>query len=271
MNKISYILVVFLIASCSTFSGKEKDKQANIYFSYGTDFLAEGKYSQAIKNFLQSMTLNHKNSKLHNNLGMAYFFKKKFKKAEAHFLESLEINENNDARNNLASLYMLENKINKSEKLYRLILNDITYAEQYRVLYNLSLIEKKRGNIKKMEKYLLNSIKENSNYCPSYYEMSKLYLKKKNNKKRLKYLANSLVGHCYKNPKIHFELAQLYFKMSDIKASYFKFNDVVKKFPNSKYALWSTRKKKRIKTMYPNEVLGLNVDKKIKINQSDKL
>ena len=110
MTRVFSLGVCLLALACSSHSRPSKEeKKAQIYYSQGTRNLVKKNYTNALKYLLLAYELSPEDSHIHNNLGMAYHFKGKPKKAIKHLERAVELDQNNtDARNNLAGLTFAE-------------------------------------------------------------------------------------------------------------------------------------------------------------------
>jgi len=235
---MKYIIILLFLFSCSSQNkGNQNLKLANIYYSKGTSELQKKNYTQAIINLKKANKLDINNSKILNNLGLAYLFKGLSKKAISYFFKSIKSDKkNNDAKINLAGAYFKTGKFKEAKLIYKKISKIIDYPHNYRTFYNLALIEKHYNRSKTYKNYLLLSIKENSNYCPTHYELSNYYKSTYQYKKALSESLKSSKGVCYQNPAPFVQQGVLYKIINNSKMAYNKFSHVIKKFPNSKYS-----------------------------------
>ena len=132
-------------------------------------------YTLALDQLLKAAEFSPNDSKVHNNLGMAYFFKEKPQEAIHHLKKSIKLNsKNTDALNNLASIYKTQKKIKLAQQLYEKALKDLLYTSQFRVHYNLALIRLEKGQTVKAVEHLKKSVELNNNYCPAYFKLGQI-------------------------------------------------------------------------------------------------
>src|SRR5690606_15241113 len=107
-----FILAIWLVTGCSSQSiEKPNEKKADLYYGQGTTDLYAKNYTQALKNLLKADELTPNNSKIQNNLGMAYYFKEQEKLALFHLTRAAEIDPTNtDAKMNIATIYFNSGK-----------------------------------------------------------------------------------------------------------------------------------------------------------------
>lgn len=243
-NILLFLLMVF--SGCSLFSNQEKniqDKKADIHFAHGTYSLKNKNYIEALDKLITADSLRPNDSKILNNLGMAYYFRKDTTSAIAKIKKSLEVDpKNSDARNNLGTIYFNLGKYKLAQQQYEAILTDLVYQGQFRVLYNLALIYFKRGDSLNANQYLEKSLAENPSYCPSYFLKARIFEEARNLEEAYKHYRKAYGGVCYKQPVPHFKAGEVLTKMGKYEQAVAKYNDIVEMFPNTKHAVKATEK-----------------------------
>jgi Tfp pilus assembly protein PilF len=238
-NFVTCITMIFLLASCATGSPKksEKEKKAELFYSYGTSNLVNKKYTEALTNLMQAAKYDPSDSKIQNNLGMAYYFKKDKKSAIRHIRRAIKLDENNnDAKVNIASIYYNDENYRAAKKYYQLVKKSLTYKNQFRVSYNLGLIEFKMGNSKKALENLDEALSENEDYCPAHFLRGRIYEVKRDYKNAYDSYRKSYHGPCYNNPAPHFKAAVMLTKNGDYLKARLKFNEIMERFSTSTYS-----------------------------------
>ena len=234
------ILALTILTSCSSEGIKDKSprtKKAELYYSQGTSLLIKRKYTEALDHLIKADQLTPSNSKVKNNLAMAYYFKNKTKMAIDILKQSIELNsKNSDAKVNLGSIYMQLNQLNKAKSVYQEILRDLVYKHQYRTYYNLALIALKEEKHLEAQKHLYLSLKEKNDYCPSLFQLGILEKEKGNHLEALKHFRESTKSTCTNDPRPHFEIAESLLKLRRVFESKTKYKDIIKQFPNTIYA-----------------------------------
>jgi tetratricopeptide (TPR) repeat protein len=154
---------------------------AEIYNHTGMSYLKKMDYEQATGTFELSTKFNSKSDVAWNNLGYAYFFSKKFKKALAALERALELNPDYTQAqvNHNLTMRMLKGQLNptafelfeQSEKLPDLegkidnykkaIQIDTSYAEAYN---NLAVAYYQAGHADSAAIFLRKAVKLNSHY-----------------------------------------------------------------------------------------------------------
>lgn len=245
------VLGLFMLASCATRQSELKQKQAGIYFGAGTQSLMERQYTDALKNLLKANELDPDNAEILNNLGMAYYFKGERDMAIKYLNQSLEIDENNsDAKLNLASIHYKDGDIESAEKIYKQVLKDLTYDKQARTLYNLGVIElQNKKNTVGAENYFKKSIKEDDNYCPSYYQLGLIQYKRRQFNSALRNFKEAAMGTCYDAPAPHYYQAMTLVELRRYEEARIKLDEIDTRFKKSVYAV-----KARTKAIELNDI-----------------
>ena len=248
-------LCLFMMASCASRKNQLEMKQAEIYFGAGTQSLMDRQYTEALKNLLKANELDPNNTEVLNNLGMAYFFKGERDMAIRHLKQALEVDENNsDAKLNLASIYFKDGNVNEAEKVYKQVLKDLTYDKQARTLYNLGIIElQNRRNMVSAENYFKKSIKEDDNYCPSYYQLGMIQYSRKQYNSALRSFKEAGMGTCYDTPAPHYYQALSLIELRRYDEARIKLDEIDTRFKKTVFAV-----KARTKAIELNDIESRN-------------
>src|SRR5665647_1123166 len=219
---------LLILSSCASKKDSLNQKQANLYFGAGTQSLIDQKYTDALASLLKANELDPDNSQILNNLGMAYYFKGERDLAVTNLNQALKIDEkNSDARVNLASIYYKDGNYDQAEKIYKVVLQDLTYDKQARTLYNLGVMQLQvRKNMASAENYFLKSIKEDENYCPSHFQMGIIHYKQGSFNKALRNFKNASLGTCYESPASHYYQALTLTELHRYEDAHLKFAEI---------------------------------------------
>jgi type IV pilus assembly protein PilF len=236
------LFLSILIFSCSSTEKNEKENQADLLYSMGTNNLISKNYTLALSNLLQAYEIMPDRSDINNNLGMAYYFKGEKETAKRIVQRALELDpKNSDARSNLASFYMDDKKYEEAKKLYELVLKDLTYNKLSLTYFNLGKIELAQNNFDRAQNYFVKSLKEDENSCASSYHLGLISFKKRDYKTAAKHFKQSYYGPCYNNELPVYYHAIALEKMGDPEGSRLKFREIIERFPRSQYAQKSMR------------------------------
>jgi len=223
--------------SCSSNSDK-KNQRAELYFNSGTQSLMDKDYTMALTSLLKANQLSPKNSSILTNLGMAYYFKGEKDLAIQTLKKALELDsENADSKVNLASIYYHDKNYALAEKLYKQVLKNLTYDKQARTYYNLGLIEHEtKRDLLQAEKYYKLSIKEDENYCPSYFQLGIIQFTQKKFNTALKSFREAGSGTCYEAPAPHYHQGLTLIALRKFDEARLKFDEIESRFKKSPYA-----------------------------------
>ena len=242
---------------------KITSKKTDLYYGHGTDHLLSKNYSKALEYLLKANELSPKNSKILNNLGMAYYFKGQTKTAIQILKSAINANEkNSDARNNLASIYFNLGEYELAKEQYHIIEKNLIYTHQYRTHYNLSLIYEKQNNFTEMVRRLEKSVNDRPEYCPAHIKLGQHYLKNEQLSKAVKSFKQGSQGTCYKYPNSTYLLAFTWEKMADTDKASDKYLEVISTFPNTEF---SKLAKNRLENLIKKEPI---LDLKLKKNNT---
>ncbi len=242
--------LAILVSACSSKAKKNKH-QSELYFGAGTQSLMSQDFTDALTNLLKANELDPNNPGILTNLGMAYYFKGERDLAVKTLKRSIELDEDNsDAKVNLASIYFKDGDYNNAEKIYKSVLKNLTYDKQARTLYNLGAIEIQRKNVAAAEKYFIKSVKEEGNYCPSYFQLGLIHYDRKQFNTALKNFKEASTGTCYESsPAAHYHQALALTGLKRFNEARMKYDEIDVRFKTTEYA-----RKARLKMMELNEI-----------------
>jgi type IV pilus assembly protein PilF len=250
----SYGLILtglLLLSSCSSREKKIRETQADLYFSTGTQSLVSQEYTQALTALLKANELRPGNDEILNNLGMAYYFKGQKQQALKFLKEALSVNkDNSDVKVNLASIYFRDGDYQKAEALYKKVLEDLTYDKQARTYYNLGAIALQgKKDVALAQSYFKKSIKEDDNYCPSYFQLGLISFNRRQFNSALKSFKEASLGTCVDSPAPHYYQGLTYIELKRFNEARMKFDEIDTKFKKSAFAV-----KARTKMMEVNDI-----------------
>lgn len=251
--KFLLIILSVILASCASQKDIEKtptQKKAMIYYSEGTQQLINQEYTKALKNLLEANKLLPNDSKITNNLGMAFFFKGNKQRAVSYIKKSIELDKTNtDARINLATIHMNMGELGLAEVQYKEILKDLIYEGQFKTYYNLGILNLKRGQKHQAINYFKQSINTFENYCPSHFELGKIAMDSGSYEKALQYFKDAGMGVCYNNPEPIYMQSLALIKLGQYSKAQDKLEAILGRFEKSKYAVMARKKLSLIREM----------------------
>lgn len=233
-------LLVLTISSCSSNQLKEQtpeQKKADVYYGQGTNELVKKNYAQALAYLTKAKELNPKDTKIRNNLGMAYYFRDQHELAEKELKEAISLDEkNSDARVNLGSIYMEKNRLKDARIQFEAALTDLTFPNQYRNYYNLGLLSLREGDRREAFEYLAKSIKEKLDYCPAHFKLGEMYAEEFRYKQALDAFKESGKGTCVSDPAPQYQQALALVNLNRPIEAKRKFQEVMEKYSSTRYA-----------------------------------
>lgn len=243
-------LIALSFTACSSNQLKEQtadEKKAEVYYTRGTTELVNKNYAQALTFLTKAKELNPKDSKVRNNLGMAYFFREQIALAETELKEAIDLDpKNSDARLNLGSLYLSKNMLKEARVQFQKAEQDLTFANQFRNYYNIAVLSLKEGDRKSAYDYLAKSIKEKEDYCLAHYKLGELQAEEYRFKEALNSFLESGKGTCVSEPAPHYQQALALLNLNRSFEAKRKFQEVVEKFASTRFGTMAAVQLKKI-------------------------
>lgn len=243
-------LLVLSVSSCSNNQLKDQtpdEKKAEVYYGQGTTELVRKNYAQALGYLTKAKELNSKDSKIRNNLGMAYYFRDQHELAEQELKAAISIDsKNSDAHLNLGSLYMEKNRLKDARVQFEYALSDLTFPNQYRNFYNLGILSLKEGDRREAFENLAKSIKEKLDYCPAHYKLGEMYAEEFRYKQALDAFKESGKGTCVSDPAPQYQQAMMLVNLNRPTEAKRKFQEVMEKFSSTRFGTMASIQIKKI-------------------------
>ena len=261
MKLIIGLFFIFSLLGCSTNKQKKITlRKAELYYGHGTENLISRNYTKALEFLLKANELDPDNSKIINNMAMAYYFKKQRNTAINLLKKAIKLDpKNSDAKNNLASIYVDSNMLQEAKDLYKQVQKDLIYSHQYRTFYNLAVIAEKENRLNQMISYLEKSIKEREDYCPSHLKLGKFYLSQRKYSKAIKNFREGSNGLCYKYPNSTYYLGYTWEQLSESQKAVNKYMELISSFPKSDFSKMATLRLEKLTKNDP--ILDLRLKK----------
>lgn len=242
--KLSFAFLGFtflLISACSSTSDispqSPSEKKAEVYYTQGTTELVQKNYGQALIYLTKAKELNPKDSKIRNNLGMAYYFRDQMALAEEELKEAISLDrKNTDARLNLGSLYMGKNRLKEARTHFEQVALDLTFPNQFRNYYNLAILSLKEGDRKQAFEMLAKSVKEKDDYCAAHFKLGELYSEEYRFQLALASFREASKGTCISEPAPFYQQALALLNLNRIDDAKKVFKDIAEKFPTTRYS-----------------------------------
>ncbi len=173
-------LAVFTLWGCVTGPTAKDIKQAEISYDLGVNEMREGRVTEALKNFLESVNHNPEFAEAHNGLGLAHHLLGNHEKALAHFAKALELKPDySEVMNNMARVYIGQNRYRLAIPLLRRALEDVFLKERYLAESNLGWSLFQIGEEEEGFKRVRNAVAQNERYCVGYEYLGLMYKARK--------------------------------------------------------------------------------------------
>jgi Tfp pilus assembly protein PilF len=245
--KSVFFIALALAFGCASNQKKQQAKLSEMHYGYGTDALMNKNYTEAITHLLKASELEPENSGIHNNLGMAYYFKGDLSMAEEHIQRAIKLDKKNtDALSNLGSLKFEKGDMVTAERLYKECLKDLTYEKTPRIYFNLSLVEMRKGNAAQIEAYLRMALKEDESYCPAWFQMGQIEYKQRQLKTALKSFRQAGMGTCANDPAPLYWQGVVMAELGDFIGARMKLDEVETRFARTSYGAMAREKISRL-------------------------
>jgi tetratricopeptide (TPR) repeat protein len=247
--------LIFVVMACSSTASKKKLNQSKIYFGAGTQSLMSQDYTDALANLMKANELDPENPGIITNLAMAYYFKGERNMAIKLLKKSIDLKEDNsDAKLNLASIYFHDGDLKSAEKFYKLVLKDLTYDKQARTLYNLGILENRKNNQVAAMNYFKKSIKEDSSYCPSYYQIGLIKYQQKQYSASLSNFRDAAMGTCMESAGAHYYQGLSLLGLKRYMEAQMKFDEIDARFKTSEFAAKARKKMTELVEIQKNDI-----------------
>lgn len=250
INALFALCAIVFLCSCSSNELKDispEEKKADVYYSRGTNDLVNKNYAQALTFLLQAKELSPKDSKIRNNLGMAYYFREQLTLAEQELKEAVDLDpKNSDARLNLGNLYMAKNLLKEARAQFEKVEQDLVFPNQFRNFYNIALLNLKEGDRRAAFIYLAKSIKEKEDYCQAHFKLGELYSEEYKYSQALSSFRESGKGTCVSEPAPHYQQAMTLLNLNKQTEAKIKFKEIAEKFPATRFGTLANVQIKKI-------------------------
>ncbi|MFK8136847.1 MAG: tetratricopeptide repeat protein [Bdellovibrionales bacterium] len=181
--------LLLLLALTITFSAcgtkKKQDVKLNkhrafLHAQMGDAHLANRKYPEALKEYLNANRLDPQDEKILNSLAIAYYRRGRPDKAKSILKNLLKKHKNyTEAKINLGRILVETGEYDKSIEIFKTAADDLTYPhpEKYHTNYGLAYFQ--LNQFEDANKQFALAIQSNRNYCPalSSYARSQYFLK----------------------------------------------------------------------------------------------
>ena len=230
------VIVVLILAACSSGELSREERKAQILYSQGTYELMQKNFTEAINHLDKANELTPHDSKILNNLAMAYYFKKQPALALDYLDQSLKADpQNQDTRSNIATIYLEQGKYDQALAQYQIVLKDIKYDRQYVTHYNLAKLALAQNKMGQAIQELKLSLEEKDDYCPANFTLGQLYAQEHRYQQALESFKKSTRGECINNTEGHYQQALMEIELKNYPAARSKLRDIIEHFTNDEH------------------------------------
>ncbi len=231
-----YLLICLFLGACQT-TRVEKNETAELHMQIATSHIQNENYPLALKELLIAQELSPRNAAIQANLGYVYFMRERYDLSEQHFKRALSLMPNfTDAKNNLARVYIETSKNAQAEELLIEVLSDLTYVDFPRAQANYGILEFNRKKYKTAVGYFKRSLERDRENCITNVYLGRSYLELKENLLAVAQLEKS-ISFCQPLDleDAHYYSAIALYRNGQKDRAIFRFEELIKLFPNSKY------------------------------------
>ena len=233
------LLVAFLtlsVSGCASW-GKNNKAKAELYMRMGLSQIESGNYPYALRDLLKAEELDPDNALIQNNLGLIYFYRKRFDLAEQHIERAIKLESTyTEARNNLSRVYIEVGKYKEAEAVLAEVLNDLTFPNPEKAYINLGLAKFNQKDYSSARKAFASAIESAPDDCIANSYLGRSRFEAEEYPQAAEIL-DKAVGFCQKNAfdEPHYYSALAYYRMGEKTKSMARFEEVIKYYPSGKY------------------------------------
>ncbi len=198
MKKITFALLILIIAACST---AKKDpakefKKAENHYQLSLSAFHRGDILSARREINIAIHFAPETAHYLNTLGLILLNDKEYEKAEKSFQKAISLdNLYTDPYNNLGVLYLEKNRVSEAREMFLRVLSDQIYPYPHYALTNLGIISVREGKDQDAERYFSRALRLKPDYCTALKEMGLLSDKRQDRKMALSYYEDA-VRYC---------------------------------------------------------------------------
>ncbi len=177
MSRTRHIVVLSIVALvASGCVSVEEARQADALRELGTSYLNEGSTEDALRELENAKDLNPRDAGIRHALGMAFFAKELFDKAEKELLAAIRMDPDlTEARLNLASLYIAEQRYEEALTYLQQVVDDYRYRSPARAYNNMGYVYLQMKRYDEAVAALKQALRIAPRFCQAQYNLSLVY------------------------------------------------------------------------------------------------
>ena len=174
--KIFFVILLLLLSACVSPNREVLQGKADVHYKLAMAHLERNNPTLALKELLDAVQQDPKNSKIQVALGRTYQSKKAYVLAEKHYLIALELSENNPRyQNNLASLYMDMKEWDKAISYFDQASKNLLFVYAHVAIAGKATAYFKKMDYIKALEYATEATRVAPRYAWAYYVKSEIY------------------------------------------------------------------------------------------------
>lgn len=245
MKKTLIILLIAMLSACSSGGKQEVRRDSEESFAYhynlGLAALEAKNYREAIGHFQDSLRLNNKIPRTHNELGLCYFYLGELNNAVDSFEKAVALDPNmGETHNSLGLCHLQLGNYRLAEQHFNAALATPSYPTPFIPLYNLGLMYISQGHDDYALTKFRQALQHEDKITPEYkiylnHQMGSIQFRAGNYKKAIEHFEKVLVL----NPKMNesaFQAGVAAMKSGNPELAKVMFRRVINNIPTSELA-----------------------------------
>jgi type IV pilus assembly protein PilF len=223
------------MTGCASSTAKQ---EAELHARIGTGLLQQGRFPEALRELLTAEKLDPKSPTIQNNLGLAYFMRERYKTAAEKLKKAIELSPGyTEARNNYARVLIELEQYDQAIRELKIVTSDLTYTDPAKAYVNLGLAQFRKTDYEEARVTFAKAIKINRENCLAQTFYGRTLFETAKFAQAASALDNATVvckAASFDEPQYYSGLA--YYKLGKTSSAISRMEDVVKLYPDGRYA-----------------------------------
>ena len=235
-----WVVLTLLLASingCMIFDKSEDKKRAQLHLKIGTSYFSKGDHPNALNQLMTAAQLDPQNPVIQHNLGLAYFVRKKYTKAEYHIRQAVQIEKKyTEARSNLGRVLIELSLYKEAIDELKIAQEDLTFPYPEKPLIHSGIAYFKLGLFQQALELLKKSLEIQPKNCASNSFMGRSYFELKEYPRAIQSL-NQAIDFCkgFDFDEPHYYSALSYYQMRKKAKAITTLENLISQFPKGEY------------------------------------